>query len=173
MNSGDAARVATPLLRRLKSLPGWLALLFVFVVLLVIGIQRDSGPSTPQERVDAVAQRLACPTCDGESVFESRGSASVAIKREITRLVADGRLSDDEIVRTIEASFGSDVLLVPRATGLDALVWALPVGVGVVAVVGLGVAFRRWRVDSVVEVSPADRLLVEEALRDRVDDDPR
>lgn len=159
--------------RRLKSLPGWLTLLFVFVVLLVIGIRRDAGPSTPQERVDAVAQRLACPTCDGESVFESRGSASVAIKREIARLVAEGGLSDDQIVRTIESSFGSDVLLVPRATGLDALVWALPVGVGVVAVVGLGVAFRRWRVVSVTEVSTADQLLVDQALQRRADDDSR
>lgn len=159
--------------RRVKSAPGWLALLFAFVVLFVIGVQRDSGPATRQERIDAVAQRLACPTCDGESVFESRGSASVAIKKEIARLVAAGQLSDGEIVRSIESSFGSDVLLVPRATGLDALVWALPVGVSVVAVVGLGLAFRRWRVEATAEVTAADEVLVAEALLQRSDDDPR
>lgn len=156
--------------RRIKSLPGWLLALFVFIVLMAVGIQRDSGPSTPQERVDAVAQRLACPTCDGESVFESRGSASVAIKKEITRLVSEGQLSDDEIVKTIESSFGSDVLLVPSATGIDSLVWALPVAAGVIAVVGLGVAFRRWRETSEATVSDEDAVLVASARRKKSDE---
>ena len=156
--------------RRIKSLPGWLLALFVFVVLMAVGIQRDSGPSTPQERVDAVAQRLACPTCDGESVFESRGSASVAIKKEITRLVSEGQLSDDEIVKTIESSFGSDVLLVPSATGVDSLVWALPVAAGVIAVVGLGVAFRRWRMAAEATMSDEDAVLVAAARRKKSDE---
>ncbi len=151
--------------RRVKSLPGWLLALFVFVVLMAVGVQRDSGPSTPQERIDAVAQRLACPTCDGESVFESRGSASVAIKKEIARLVSDGQLSDGEIVKSIESSFGSDVLLVPSATGIDSLVWALPVAAGVLAIVGLGLAFRRWRRMSTTIASDADAVLVASARR--------
>ena len=151
--------------RRLKSLPGWLLALFVFVVLMAVGIQRDSGPSTPQERIDAVAQRLACPTCDGVSVFESRGSASVAIKKEIARLVADGQLTDGEIVKNIESSFGSDVLLVPSATGIDSLVWALPVASGVLAIVGLALAFRRWQQMSTTTVSDADAVLVASARR--------
>lgn len=149
---------------RLKSPAGWLAILFVFVVLLVVGVRRDSGPSTQQERIDAVAQRLACPTCDGESVYESRGSASVAIKKEIARLVADGEMSDDRIVASIESSFGSDVLLVPRATGFDSLVWALPVGVGVVAVAGLAIAFARWRAAAAQHATPEDEDLVRRAL---------
>ncbi len=152
--------------RRLKSVPGWLTILFAFVILLVVGIQRDSGPSTPQERIDAVAQRLACPTCDGESVFESRGSASVAIKKEIARLVSDGQLTDGEIVKSIESSFGRDVLLVPRATGLDAVVWALPVAIAVVAIVGLVLVFRRWRREGSVHATVEDERLVFEALRE-------
>ena len=156
--------------RRLKTLPGWMLALFVFVVLMAVGIQRDSGPSTPQERVDAVAQRLACPTCDGESVFESRGSASVAIKKEITRLVGEGQLSDGEIVKSIESSFGSDVLLVPSATGIDSLVWALPVAAGLIAIVGLGIAFHRWREQSTASASDEDAVLVESARRKTSDE---
>lgn len=160
----------TQVTRRLKSLPGWLLALFVFVVLMAVGIQRDSGPSTPQERVDAVAQRLACPTCDGESVFESRGSASVAIKKEITRLVGEGQLSDSEIVKSIESSFGSDVLLVPSATGVDSLVWALPVAAGLIAIVGLGIAFRRWREQSTASATDDDAVLVESMRRKASDE---
>jgi len=151
--------------RRVKSLPGWLLALFVFVVLMAVGVQRDSGPSTPQERIDAVAQRLACPTCDGESVFESRGSASVAIKKEIARLVSDGQLTDGEIVKSIESSFGSDVLLVPSAIGIDSLVWALPVAAGVLAIVGLALAFRRWQRQSTTTATDADAVLVASARR--------
>ena len=156
--------------RALKSPVGWMVLLFAFVALLVVGIQRDAGPATPQERIDSVSKRLACPTCDGESVFESRGSASVAIKKEVARLVADGRLTDGEIVSSIEASFGSDVLLIPRASGLEGLVWALPVAVAVVAFVGMAFVFRRWRRENRVLVATADdEVLVARARRDRGD----
>ncbi|MEY3035036.1 MAG: cytochrome c biosis protein CcmH [Actinomycetota bacterium] len=147
---------------------GWLVLLFASIVFLAVGVQRDSGPSTPQERIDAVSQRLACPTCDGESVYESRGSASIAIKREVARLVSDGQLTDGEIVRSIEASFGSDVLLVPRSSGLEGLVWALPVAVAVVAVVGMGFVFRRWRRENrSVVATDDDEVLVASARRRR------
>lgn len=155
-------------LRRLKSPLGWLVLLFAFVALLVVGVQSESGPSTSQERIDSVSKRLACPTCDGESVFESRGSASVAIKKEVARLVGEGRLTDGEIVRTIESSFGSDVLLVPRSSGLEGLVWALPVAVAVVAVVGMGFVFARWRREGRSLVATADdEVLVARARRGR------
>ena len=147
---------------------GWLVLLFATVALLAVGVQRDSGPSTSQERIDSVSQRLACPTCDGESVYESRGSASVAIKKEVARLVAEGQLTDGEIVRSIESSFGSDVLLVPRSTGIEGLVWALPVAVSVVAIVGMGFVFRRWRRESRdVVATDEDEVLVASARRRR------
>jgi cytochrome c-type biogenesis protein CcmH len=156
------------LVKSLKGPIGWFVLLFVFVAFLVVGLQRASGPSTPQERIDAVSQRLACPTCDGESVYESRGSASVAIRNEIARLVGEGRLTDGEIVRSIESSFGSDVLLVPRASGLEGLVWALPVAVAVVAVVFMGFVFQRWRRESrTLVASDADEVLVTQARRAR------
>lgn len=154
----------------LKGPIGWLVLLFATVALLAVGVQRDSGPSTSQERVDSVSQRLACPTCDGESVYESRGSASVAIKREVARLVAEGQLTDGEIVRSIESSFGSDVLLVPRSSGIEGLVWALPVAVAVVSVVGMAFTFRRWRRESRdLVATDDDEVLVATARRRRSD----
>ena len=97
------------------------------------------APRTPQERVEDISRRLACPICDGESVFESRNADSQAIRIEIARQVDTGTVSDDQIINFIEQRFGSKVLLVPRATGIDALVWALPVAALVCAVVGLGV----------------------------------
>jgi cytochrome c-type biogenesis protein CcmH len=140
--------------------------LLVLVVggLLAVGATRDAAPSTPKERVEDISKRLACPICDGESVFESRNADSQAIRIEIARQVDTGTVSDDQIINFIEQRFGSKVLLVPRATGIDALVWALPAAAFVCALVGLGVAFRRWKSAADTVPDDEDRRLVAAAL---------
>src|SRR5690606_14928549 len=107
---------------------------------------------------------LACPTCDGESVFESQASSSRNLRNQITSRVNAGTQSDDEIVAFIEDRFGARVLLVPKATGLDALVWALPAAAFVCAVAGLAVAFVRWRARPDTLPTDADRELVAAAM---------
>lgn len=123
----------------------WALIAVVTVGSLVLGSLRDSGPLTQQDRIDAVTKRIACPTCDGESVFVSRASAAHAIRAEVARQVGDGVRTDDEIVAYIADRFGGAVLLVPRGEGLDAAIWILPVLLAVVLIVGLAAAFRRWR----------------------------
>ncbi len=122
--------------RRVKRWPGWVALVLVVVGLFAVGVTRDAGPQTEGDRIDGIARRIACPICDGESVYESRNNASVSIRTEIEAQVRDGVRTDDEIIGYIADRYRGDVLLVPRATGLDTLVWALPVA-------ALGVRPRR------------------------------
>ena len=155
-------------MRALKKWPAWVLLVFIVVAFLAVGATRDDGARTPEERADSIAQRVACPVCDGESVFESRNTASVNIRNRITQLVDDGRASDDEIIADIEASFGGRILLVPKATGFDALVWALPVAALVCALAGLAMTFRKWRRDAAAAVDPTveDRAMVAAALAD-------
>lgn len=148
----------------LKRWPGWVLLALVIVGFLAVGATRDSGPRTPQERVEEISKQLACPICDGESVFESRNNASVGIRTEIAAQVAQGTRSDTEIITYIEQRFTARVLLVPKATGIDALVWALPAGALVCAVVGLALAFRRWKAVADTVPDDADRELVAAAL---------
>jgi cytochrome c-type biogenesis protein CcmH len=124
----------------------WVGLLVVTVALLVFGSVRDSGPLTQQDRIDAITQRVACPTCDGESVYVSRAAAAQAIRAEVARQVGDGLKTDDEIVAYIADRFGGQVLLVPRGSGIDALVWVLPVVVSVALVAALASSFRRGAV---------------------------
>jgi cytochrome c-type biogenesis protein CcmH/NrfF len=147
----------------------WLFMLVATVALLVVGAVRESGPLTQQDRIDAIAQRLACPTCSGESIYVSRASAAEALRAEIARQVAAGQRTDDEIIAYVEARFGGQVLLVPRATGLDALVWALPVAVLVAALAALTAAFVRWRRRDASLLSDDDRAIVAQALANNDD----
>ena len=150
--------------RQLKRWPGWLVLAIVVIGLLAAGAGRDAGPRTPDERLEAISTKLACPICDGESVFESRNADSQNIREAIRQQIAIGTASDTQIISFIADRFGYQVLLTPKATGVDALVWALPAAALVCAVAGLGVAFRRWRrqIDNVPD--DADRALVAAAL---------
>ena len=132
-------------LTRIKRWPGWVALALVAVGLLAVGASRSSGPRTADERLEYVSTRLACPICDGESVFESRNTDSEAIRTEIRSQIGQGQLSDDQIITYMTDRYGAQLLLVPKATGVDALVWALPAAALVCALVGLAFAFRRWR----------------------------
>lgn len=157
--------------RTLKKWPSWAVMVFAVVALVAVGASRDGGPQSAGDRVDAISQRLACPVCDGESVFESRNNASDSIRSEITAQVSEGRLSDNAVIESIAGRFGAQVLLVPRSTGVEALVWAIPAAALVVAVAGLAMAFRRWSDEARAypDATAADFELVATALAESED----
>ena len=152
--------------RSLKRWPAWVLLLLVVVGFLAVGATRDRGPGSPAERAAELEKRVACPTCQGESVYESRSTASEQLRTQIRTYVDDGELSDAEILGSVVQSYGARVLLVPRATGFEALAWALPAAALVCAVAGLAVTFRRWRRQAGAAEDPTDedRALVAAAL---------
>lgn len=158
-------------MKLLKSWPVWMLMGVLVVALLAVGSNRDEGPRTQSDRIDSISRRIACPTCDGESVYVSQASASQAIRNEIARQVAQGQSTDEEIVGFIEERFGGQVLLVPKATGLDALVWALPVSVFVCSIAGLAFAFRRWKGQQGGDPTDEDRAMVAALLAEDVTDE--
>jgi cytochrome c-type biogenesis protein CcmH/NrfF len=145
---------------------GWFALVLIVVAALAVAVVRDEGPADSRERIEAIARTLKCPTCEAESVYDSRATSALQIKAEIARQVAAGR-TDAEIRGAIERSFpGSQ--FVPPAEGFASLVWALPVVAGIAALAGLVVVFRSRRLTGAA--SAEDRALVAAALaaqRDR------
>ena len=159
---------------QLKRWPGWVALIFAVVALLAVGVTQDSGPQTPEDRITALEKRLACPVCQGESVYESRNTASVQIRELIRQGVEDGQLSDQQIIDDIVTRYNGEELLVPTTSGVEALAWALPATAFVIGVAGLVLAFRRWQTSAraLGTASEADYALVEEALEhERVGDE--
>lgn len=158
-------------MRYVKSKPVWALMAILTVALLSVGTTRDKGPQTQSDRIDAITKRIACPTCDGESVYVSRASAAENIRQQVARDVSAGLKSDDQIIASIADTFKAQILLVPRASGLDSLVWILPIAVLVTAVAGLAAAFRRWKRENQGDATDADVALVERLLAEDPSDE--
>jgi cytochrome c-type biogenesis protein CcmH len=142
---------------------GWLAMAAVLVVALAIGVADDGGPRTPEERARNLAETIACPACDGQSVAESDAAASRGIRTLIAERIDQGA-SDDTIRDELVATWGESILLTPDSSGVGGLVWVLPVVALVLAFAGVGYVFWRWRGMAAVHASDADRALVDQAL---------
>src|SRR5690606_29052673 len=136
----------------------------VVVALIRAGVD-EGAPRTDEERVQDIASTLKCPTCRSQSVAGSDSPAARAIRTEIARRVQDGQ-SSDQIRSAIEGTF-DDVQLVPGRSGVEGLVWVLPVVALVLGLAGVAAAFARWRRTPLTHASDADRALVEDALSER------
>lgn len=145
---------------------GWLAMVAVLVGVFAVGVTDGRGPTTPEGRAQNLAESLMCPTCRGQAVADSDSSAARGIRTYIEQRIAEGA-SDDQIRDELAVSFGEDILLTPERSGLAGLVWALPVAALVAALVGIALAFRRWRGQTTRPASEADRALVDRALAER------
>jgi len=137
----------------------------VVAVAFLVGVSDSREAATPAARAHRLAESIQCPTCSGQSVADSDASASRFIRQQIDQRIAAGA-SDDQIRQELADSYGDDILLTPKRSGVAGLVWVLPVAVLVAALGGIALAFRRWRSRAVVEASEADRALVERALDD-------
>jgi cytochrome c-type biogenesis protein CcmH len=140
----------------------WLLALVAIVVALVVGSQVHRQPTLTQ-RVQQVAAEYRCPVCVGENAAESSATEAVEMRSEIRNWLQAGR-SEAQIRASLLAAYGPSILERPPSSGVDGLVWILPLVVAVVAVGGLGLAFRHWGRRTLRAPSEADRAMVEQAL---------
>ena len=61
---------------------------------------------------------------------------------KLTLLMPD---SASEERKRIMRAYGAELRLTPGTSGVESLVWALPIAAALTAVIGLSVAFRRWK----------------------------
>lgn len=142
------------------------------VVVVAVAVGAGSPPRTgaSDERLFAIAGRLKCLQCVGESVAASQSSMAVQFREEIGDRMRQGD-TDDEILNYFADSFGQEVLLTPPSSGVGALVWVIPVVVVAAAVLLLAGTFRRWRDEREEHhASDEDVSLVADALAGRHDD---
>lgn len=120
----------------------WLALVAVLAASLAVLVARGGGDASPEARVDDLARDLRCPTCQSESVYESRSATAEAIRADIARRVEAGQ-SDAEIEQAYVDRYGEWVLLTPPGDGVGFVVWGLPVVVVILGAAGIIAAIRR------------------------------
>ena len=143
----------------MRRLLPWLALVVVVGVALGVGAT-SSGRRSDEDRMQDIAASIRCPTCRSQSVLDSDAPTADNIRKDIRRRIAAGE-SDGEIRAYYVSRYGQSILLTPPRSGIAALVWVLPVAALVLAVAGLGFAFRRWRAEPGVAVTDEDRVRVE------------
>lgn len=140
----------------------------VWIALLVLCL---SAPALPQTLVEeaaeeralrAIAERLRCPVCQGENLYDSRSELAVEMRAIIRERLAAGD-SDHEIVEYFVARYGDYVRLEPARTGGQLLIWFLPVLVGVPGLALVIRILRRRRPRAVSSVAGDPALLLRES----------
>lgn len=149
----------------------WIVLCVVAVAVLSVAAFGTRSAPTAQDRVSAISRTVKCPVCSGESVAESNAPASQEIRRQIAEQVQQGQ-TDDEIRSFYAAKYGQAILLTPSASGVNALVWVLPVVAFAVGAAALAIVFRRWSTMPAERSTSEDRELVDAALRASDDVEP-
>jgi len=102
--------------------------LFLALTLGAYAPQQAGSPllDPPREaRVQALGKQLRCPMCQGLSIADSNSSAARAQMDKVRELVAAGK-SDQEIRDFFTSRYGEWALLEPPASGMNLLVWVLP-----------------------------------------------
>jgi len=154
----------------------WIAVFVVTVGILSLATFGTRSAPTAQDRVTTISRSVKCPVCSGESVAESNAPASQEIRRQIAEQVQQGQ-TDEEIRSFYAAKYGQAILLTPSASGVNALVWILPIVAFAIGIAALVIVFRRWSSMSAERATDEDRELVDSALRaeadnSEIDDDP-
>lgn len=102
-----------------------------------------AGDSALEARTTAVASTLRCPVCQGESIQDSPSE----LARQMRAVVRDRLRSGDspeEVKAYFASKYGEWILLEPTMTGLNVLLYALPVVLVVGGLALIVVLVRRW-----------------------------
>ncbi len=140
----------------------WVALIAVVIVGVVVLIGRSGPSNSPAARANRLEHQLACPVCEGQSVFDSNSSQSAAIRDDIPRRIAAGQ-SDQQIRDYYVTLYGEKMLETPSNSGLGIVAWGVPALAVILGAAGIFVAVRRWSHTPRLPATAADEAIVRRA----------
>jgi cytochrome c-type biogenesis protein CcmH len=117
-------------------------LALVILTLVALCAPGTAWASEQNPTLAEVEAELYCPTCDGPLPLSDAPVAD-RIRSFIRARISAGD-TKSEIKEKLVESFGESVLAAPPKEGFNLLAWVLPLGGGLVAVVVLAFAVRRW-----------------------------
>ena len=117
--------------------------MFVRIVLIATALASIAAMAGDDAaRVHTLATKVFCNCGCSEILAECSHpdcKTRVPLKQKISSLVQSGK-TDDEVLGEMEKDYGATILVVPSFRGFNILLWAVPVGAGVVAI-----AIFLWR----------------------------
>ena len=126
----------------------------------------DTAPAThvSEQTVRDVAAQLRCVVCQNLSVADSP-SEMAAQMRAIVRERLEAGETPEQVREYFVARYGEWILLAPRRTGFNLLVWGFPLAAVAVGFTVVALLVRRWtRRRRLAAAPPA----VDPAMRERI-----
>ncbi|MGK2962339.1 MAG: cytochrome c-type biogenesis protein [Gemmatimonadaceae bacterium] len=111
-----------------------------------------SSDSALEARTTAVARTLRCPVCQGESIQDSPSELAQQMRAVVRERLRAGE-SPEEIKAYFASRYGEWILLEPRMTGLNILLYILPVVLVLGGLALVVMLVRRWT-KAAAEVEP-------------------
>ena len=161
----------------LKSHSAFRFLLSVFLLLTSLTLPSASysqvdtfefDTEVQQKRFRTLSDELRCPMCQNSSLSGSSGGVAEDLRREIHRMIMEGR-SDSEIIQFMFERYGDFILFRPRLTAGTVLLWFGPL---LFLLIGGVIAFGIWRrarkfTDSDVQLDKSQQERLQQLLGDK------
>lgn len=94
----------------------------------VINVPSTPALSIEQERhVQRIGAKVRCPICKGESIAQSSTDISRSMLNEVREMLRQG-MTEQQILNKFRSGYGERILLEPPKSGLNVLLWGLPLG---------------------------------------------
>ncbi len=102
-----------------------------------------ASDSALEARTTAVASTLRCPVCQGESIQDSPSELAQQMRAVVRDRLRAGD-TPDQVKAYFVSRYGEWILLEPTMTGLNILLYVLPVVLVVGGLALIAVLVRRW-----------------------------
>jgi cytochrome c-type biogenesis protein CcmH/NrfF len=111
--------------------------------LLLLALVAPAQAAAPRTTLPDVEDEVMCTQC-GTPLNISEAAVADRERRFIQALIDQGR-TKAQIKAALEEEYGPRVLAVPSRGGFDDAAYAVPIALAVLALLGVGIAARRWR----------------------------
>jgi cytochrome c-type biogenesis protein CcmH len=124
-------------------------------------------PARPlsDETVYQIASELRCVVCQNLSVADSPSEMAAQMRAIVRERLAAGD-SPEQVREYFVARYGEWILLKPRRSGFNLVVWGFPIAAVLLGLVAVGVLLRRWTRRPAVPAAQLDAAMSERIRRE-------
>ena len=104
---------------------------------------QDPADADLEARTTAVASTLRCPVCQGESIQDSPSQLAQDMRALVREQLRSGR-TPEEVRAYFVGRYGEWILLEPRMTGLNVLLYVFPVALVLGGLALVAMLVKKW-----------------------------